>query len=128
MSGPRFWVVRRASNTFSRGRRRVLCVAALVSPKPCSHCGQQIAWLQCRSGSVYPFWAQSFPAEQVALKDQYAPLVRAGEVWAVPLDGDKTRSGMVIMRHYCSAYAEYRLMRNVDPVGPIVDELTDALS
>jgi hypothetical protein len=85
-----------------------------------------VVWLRCPSGSAYPFEKDAFPAEQVALKDQFGLRPCEGEVWAVPLDGDAAPEGKVYTRHYCSAYAEHLLMRNVESVEPLIERLFPA--
>jgi hypothetical protein len=85
-------------------------------PVPCKFCSRQIVLLPCPSGAVFPFQIESFPAEQVAERDQFAIAVRAGRIWAVPLDGAPAPKGRVQMRHYCSEYSEQRLMANVQTV------------
>jgi hypothetical protein len=82
--------------------------------------------MRCRSGTAYPFGKDAVPAQQVAVKDQFALRPCAGEVWAVELDGDPAPRGKVYTRHYCAAYAEYRLMRNVESIEPVIERLFPA--
>jgi hypothetical protein len=91
-------------------------------PVPCKFCNRQIVLLPCPSGAVFPFQVESFPADQVAERDQFAIAVREGRLWAVPLDGAPAPRGRVQMRHFCNQYREQKLMANVKRVDQAMVE------
>ncbi len=88
----------------------------MVAPVPCTHCKQTVVWLATLAGQPRPFWAEEFPAGLVHERDQWAVRMRAGRPVAVPLDGDRTPNGKVLMQHYRAQQAEHELMKDVTRV------------
>lgn len=94
---------------------------------PCGYCGQDVRWFEVLSGRRRAFWAEPWPIEQVAPKDQYGLRRRQGAVIALPLDGDSTPDGRAWLRHVCAELKDELMMRPLTAVDEPVADLLDLL-
>ena len=82
-----------------------------LRPAKCPHCHRDVAWGTLQNGRARSFDAEPKPIADVPPAERFAYSRRFRAV--VCLDGEPHPPARVHVPHYCSEYAEARLMRNL---------------